>query len=103
MEMLGQQFVLAETIEQALIRAKEKEAKGYRYSYDMLGEAAKTQEEADFYLKAYQTAIEKISQTHPNQGPILGPGISVKLSALHPRYEWNQRHRVQKELLPLLK
>jgi RHH-type proline utilization regulon transcriptional repressor/proline dehydrogenase/delta 1-pyrroline-5-carboxylate dehydrogenase len=103
MKILGRQFVMAETIRDALERAHLQEIEGYRFSYDMLGEAAKTMEDADHYLKAYQTAIEEIRQNHQGLGPILGPGISVKLSALHPRYEWVNRERVMLELLPLLK
>lgn len=103
MKILGQQFVMAETIENALARAEKNEVKGYRYSFDMLGEAAKTQEDAVLYLKAYQQAIEKIGLRNGGRNPLTGPGISVKLSALHPRYEWVNRKRVQKELLPILK
>lgn len=103
MKILGRQFVMAESIEDALIRAKEMEAQGYRYSYDMLGEAAKTKEDAAYYLESYRHAIDIIGQANQDRGPIDGPGVSVKLSALHPRYEWNQRDRMQKELLPILK
>lgn len=103
MKILGKQFVMGETIEAALKRAKPIEARGYRYSYDMLGEAAKTREDAEYYLKSYQAAIEKIGAANHDLNPIQGPGISVKLSALHPRYEWANRHRVTKELLPTLK
>lgn len=103
MAILGKQFVMGETIEEALSRAKPEERKGYRYSYDMLGEAAKTAPDADMYLKAYQYAIEKIKENSEGKGPIQGPGISVKLSALHPRFEWSQFRRMQKELLPILK
>lgn len=103
MKILGRQFVMAEDIQAALLRAKENEAKGYRYSYDMLGEAAKTKEDAAFYLKSYQEAIEIIGKANNGQGPINGPGVSVKLSALHPRYEWAKREQMQQELLPILK
>lgn len=103
MKILGKQFVMGETIEEALERAEPMEAKGYRYSYDMLGEAAKTRTDAEKYFKAYQIAIEKIGKRSEGLGPIAGPGISVKLSALHPRYEWVNRHRMKKELLPKLK
>ncbi len=103
MKILGRQFVMGETIELALERAKAKEAQGYRYSYDMLGEAAKTAEDAASYFKDYQTAIKKIGEASNRLGPMLGPGVSVKLSALHPRYEWANRERMMNELLPKLK
>lgn len=106
MKILGRQFVMAEDIQAALDRAKESEARGYRYSYDMLGEAAKTKEDAAFYLKSYQDAIEaigKVNKANGDKGPIDGPGVSVKLSALHPRYEWAKREQMQQELLPILK
>lgn len=103
MKILGRQFVMGETIEDAMLRAEAKEKKGYRYSYDMLGEAAKTEDDARIYLGAYQEAIEKLGVRSGNLGPIEGPGISVKLSALHPRYEWANLHRMKTELLPILK
>lgn len=103
MKILGRQFVMAENIHAALERARENEAAGYRYSYDMLGEAAKTKEDAAFYLKSYQDAIEIIGQVNNGRGPIEGPGVSVKLSALHPQYEWVKRDLIFKELLPILK
>lgn len=83
MKILGQQFVLGRTIEEAIQNAQANEAKGYTYSYDMLGEAARTAADADRCFKAYQTAITAISHS--------SAGISVKLSALHPRYEYSQR------------
>lgn len=103
MKILGKQFVMGETIEEALARARANEQLGYRYSYDMLGEAAKTAQDADVYFSAYQTAIEAIAKASNGLGPIEGPGISVKLSALHPRYEWLKRDRMLFELLPKLK
>lgn len=103
MALLGQQFVLAETIEAALARSREKEARGYAYSYDMLGEAALTSADAGCYLAAYETAVHAIGQAAGGRGVREGPGISVKLSALHPRYVRSQRERVLKELLPRLK
>ncbi len=103
MKILGRQFVMAENIQVALERAKSNEARGYHYSYDMLGEAAKTKEDAAFYLKSYQDAIEMIGKENNNRGPINGPGVSVKLSALHPRYEWVKREQMQQELLPIIK
>lgn len=100
MKILGNQFVLGETIEEALKKAKSAERRGYRYSYDMLGESAKTADDADRYYQAYETAIQAISQ-HKNDQDIHGqPSISVKLTALHPRYELAQYERVFKELYP---
>jgi RHH-type proline utilization regulon transcriptional repressor/proline dehydrogenase/delta 1-pyrroline-5-carboxylate dehydrogenase len=100
MQMLGEQFVTGETIDEALLRAREMEAKGFRYSYDMLGEAALTEADAQRYLKAYENAIHAIGRAAKGQGVYNGPGISIKLSALHPRYSRAQRSRVMAELLP---
>jgi RHH-type transcriptional regulator, proline utilization regulon repressor / proline dehydrogenase / delta 1-pyrroline-5-carboxylate dehydrogenase len=102
MRMLGQQFVLGSTIEEALQRARVCEARGYRYSFDMLGEAALTAEDAERYLGDYERAIEAIGQAGAGRGVHDGPGISVKLSALHPRYAYSQRARVLAELAPRL-
>lgn len=102
MQIMGQQFVLAETMPAALKRAKEHENKGYRYSYDMLGEAARTAADADFYGQSYSDAIDKIGQNQPPGNAINSPGISVKLSALHPRYQYAQEARVMQQLLPRL-
>lgn len=102
MKIMGKQFVMGTTIDEALERAKELEAAGYRYSYDMLGEGAKTAEDAKKYFKSYQDAIAAIGKASEGQDPIHGPGISVKLSALHPRYELAKRERVLNELVPLL-
>ncbi len=103
MRMMGEQFVSGETIRDALAHAKKWEARGFRYSYDMLGEAAMTAADADRYYKDYETAIHAIGTAAAGRGPIDGPGISVKLSALHPRYARAQRERVLGELLPRLK
>ncbi len=91
MRVLGQQFVMGQTIEEALQRAKSMEAIGYRFSYDMLGEAACTPDDAVRYYGAYHKAILAIGKSADGLGPIQGPGISIKLSALHPRYEFAQR------------
>ncbi len=99
MKMMGHQFVLGETIEAALDRAKAMEAKGYLHSYDMLGEGARTQADADRYFQSYASAITAIGQRANGQLP-LRPGISIKLSALHPRYEAVQQQRVMRELVP---
>ncbi|WP_407277624.1 bifunctional proline dehydrogenase/L-glutamate gamma-semialdehyde dehydrogenase PutA [Aromatoleum evansii] len=102
MLMLGKQFVTGETIEEAIRVAKEREARGYCYSYDMLGEAALTQEDAQAYFDAYWHAIEEIGKSAKHQGPIMGHGVSVKLTGLHPRYEVVQRERVIAEMYPKL-
>jgi RHH-type proline utilization regulon transcriptional repressor/proline dehydrogenase/delta 1-pyrroline-5-carboxylate dehydrogenase len=103
MKMLGQYFVMGQTITRALKIAKSKEAAGYCYSYDMLGEAAKTAKDAATYLQAYQTAIAEIAQVSQGLGPFKSPGISVKLSALHPRYEWVKQDQMLSVLFPILK
>ncbi len=102
MKIIGKQFVMGTTIEEALSRAKKTESEGYRYSYDMLGEAARTAEDADIYFKSYQDAIHAIGKASQNLDPIHSPGISIKLSALHPRYEFAKHHRVMEELVPRL-
>ncbi|TDR82294.1 bifunctional proline dehydrogenase/L-glutamate gamma-semialdehyde dehydrogenase PutA [Paludibacterium purpuratum] len=103
MRMLGRQFVTGETIEEALENGREREARGYRFSYDMLGEAAMTAEDAERYYRDYQQAIHAIGRAAASRGVYEGPGISVKLSAIHPRYARAQHHRVMSELLPRLK
>ncbi|GLV23933.1 trifunctional transcriptional regulator/proline dehydrogenase/L-glutamate gamma-semialdehyde dehydrogenase [Sphingobium sp. TomTYG45] len=100
MRMMGEQFVTGETIEQALKRARSMEAKGFRYSYDMLGEAATTGADADRYHADYERAIHAIGKAARGRGVYEGPGISIKLSALHPRYARSQADRVMGELLP---
>jgi RHH-type proline utilization regulon transcriptional repressor/proline dehydrogenase/delta 1-pyrroline-5-carboxylate dehydrogenase len=102
MRFLGEQFVLAETVEDALERARLREAEGYRYSYDMLGEAALTAEDALRYHEAYAAAMHAIGRSAHRRGVVEGPGLSVKLSALHPRYARAQHARVMRELLPRL-
>ena len=103
MRMLGNQFVTGQTIDEALKNSQKNEERGYRYSYDMLGEAALTAHDAKFYYQAYETAIHAIGKASNGRGIKDGPGISVKLSALHPRYSRAQRARTMNELLPLLK
>lgn len=102
MKLLGNQFVMGQTIDAALKRARKAESVGYRYSYDMLGEAARTAEDAERYFQAYANAIEKIGQVKGGANVTESPGISVKLSALHPRYEFAKRERVMNELVPRL-
>ncbi len=100
MQMLGEQFVTGETIDEALQRARTMEAQGFRYSYDMLGEAALTEADAQRYLLSYENAIHAIGKASNGRGVVNGPGISIKLSALHPRYSRAQHQRVMDELLP---
>jgi RHH-type proline utilization regulon transcriptional repressor/proline dehydrogenase/delta 1-pyrroline-5-carboxylate dehydrogenase len=100
MRMLGNQFVTGQTIDEALKNSRDNEARGYRYSYDMLGEAALTELDAQNYYASYETAIHAIGKASNGRGIKDGPGISVKLSALHPRYSRAQHARVMAELLP---
>ncbi|RVT89989.1 bifunctional proline dehydrogenase/L-glutamate gamma-semialdehyde dehydrogenase PutA [Rhodovarius crocodyli] len=102
MRLMGEQFVMGQTIDEALDRAKEREARGFRYSYDMLGEAAATAADAARYLRDYENAIHAIGRASAGRGIRQGPGISIKLSALHPRYSVAQKPRVMAELLPRL-
>ncbi|GGC46782.1 bifunctional protein PutA [Chelatococcus reniformis] len=100
MRLLGEQFVAGETIAEALGHGRRMEAKGYRLSYDMLGEAAMTAADAARYFDAYEEAIHAIGDDAHGRGIREGPGISIKLSALHPRYARAQRRRVMTELVP---
>ncbi len=102
MRMMGEQFVTGQTIVEALANSRSLEARGFRYSYDMLGEAATTAEDAARYLADYERAIHAIGTAAAGRGIQAGPGISIKLSALHPRYSRLQRERVMSELLPRL-
>jgi len=102
MRMLGEQFVAGRSIDQALDRARGQEEQGYTHSYDMLGEAAVTDADAQRYMQAYEHAIHRIGQASRGQTPYDGPGISIKLSALHPRYARSQRERVLDEMYPRL-
>ena len=103
MELMGSQFVMGVTIAKALKRAKPVESKGYTFSYDMLGEGARTMEDADRYFESYMNAIKEIGEAAKGLGPINSPGISIKLSAIHPRYEFTHYQRVMEELVPRLK
>lgn len=99
MKEMGRQFVLGRTIEEAQERGKAQEERGYTYSYDMLGEAARTDADAVRYFDAYSDAIDKIAKRC--EGDVrTNPGISVKLSALLARYEYGQKERVMNELMP---
>lgn len=104
MRMMGGQFVLGRTMREAIKNAKEWRAKGYRYSFDMLGEAAYTAKDAERHLTHYRAAIDDIAESYgADAAPVhTRPSISVKLSAVHPRYEWLKRDRVFAELVPAL-
>ncbi len=104
MRILGRQFVLGRNIGEALKEAREWAAKGYRYSFDMLGEAAYTKRDAARYYASYRNAMQAIAAANLGTGATIfdQPSISVKLSALHPRYEWVKHERVFAELLPQL-
>jgi RHH-type proline utilization regulon transcriptional repressor/proline dehydrogenase/delta 1-pyrroline-5-carboxylate dehydrogenase len=120
MRIMGHQFVMGRTIKEALDRSEQKENRAYRYSYDMLGEGALTTPDGERYFKAYKDAIAALgakwgqsqlsSRSDPDatsgklidSDPIFAPSISIKLSALHPRYEVGKRARVHAELTPKL-
>ncbi len=107
-KLLGDQFVLGATIESALARAKPLEAKGYRFSYDMLGEAARSEHDATRYYQRYLAAIDAVGAVAGPMPPgntdaiFARPSISVKLSALHPRFEPGKEKRLASELSPRL-
>jgi len=98
MRIMGEHFVLGQTIDAAMKRGRQYTAKGYLFSFDMLGEAAHTAADADRYYRDYENAIAAISNHCPAKRAADNPGISVKLSALHPRYEYGQKARVLTEL-----
>ncbi|HXF79365.1 MAG TPA: bifunctional proline dehydrogenase/L-glutamate gamma-semialdehyde dehydrogenase PutA [Usitatibacter sp.] len=103
MKLMAEQFVMGRSIEDALARSREEAHAAYRHSYDMLGEAAFTAADAERYMAAYEKAIDAISAhaaRHRDDSVFSNPGISIKLSALHPRYEYAQRERVLAELTP---
>ena len=102
MRVMGNHFVLGQTIEEALKRATSSKGRIYRYSFDMLGEGARTAEDARRYFESYASAIDAIGRSAGNEPLPNRPGISVKLSALHPRYEATSRERVMRELVPLV-
>lgn len=99
MKELGAQFVLGQTIDEAVKRGAARAAQGYTFSYDMLGEAALTADDAAKYHAAYADAIARLAQECRSGDIRSNPGISIKLSALHPRYEEGQRDRVLTELV----
>ncbi|MDD4887120.1 MAG: proline dehydrogenase family protein, partial [Thiomonas sp.] len=102
MRLMGEQFVTGQSISEALANSRPHEKKGFRYSYDMLGEAAATEADAQRYVAAYEQALHAIGKASHGRGLLEGPGLSVKLSALHPRYSRAQYARVMEELLPRL-
>jgi len=106
MKIMGEQFVMGETIQAATEYAATIERKNFEYSYDMLGEGARTMSDADKYFKAYQVGIDAIGAVARASGkndPRRVPGISVKLSAIHPRHEFAQKERIMTEAVPKLK
>jgi len=102
MRIMGHQFVMGRTIAEALQRSVSRTNRAYRYSFDMLGEAALTARDAGRYFEAYHAAIGRIGDAPraPDADIFSAPSISVKLSALHPRYEFTQVDRVLRELAP---
>jgi len=101
MKIMGHQFVMGRTIDEALDRSRKGSNQDYRYSFDMLGEAALTASDADRYFESYSAAIRKIGASAEGMSDFnAAPSISVKLSALHPRYSYNQFERVHSELVP---
>ncbi|MFC4700531.1 bifunctional proline dehydrogenase/L-glutamate gamma-semialdehyde dehydrogenase PutA [Glaciecola siphonariae] len=103
MKVMGKQFVMGETIEDAVERAEEKEKKGYVYSYDMLGEGARTGKDAQRYYDSYVHAIKIIGKAAKGRGPKKSPGISVKLSAIHPHFDFLKHETIVDEISEKLK
>ncbi len=102
MRILGRQFVMGRTIGEAIERARPAEKQGYRHSFDMLGEAARTMADAEHYLATYLAAIEAVGAAATGDSVFARAGVSVKLSAIHPRFEFAQHDRVMGELAPRL-
>ena len=102
MQILGKQFVLGTDIDQAIENAAKLRKKGYRMSYDILGEGARTSSDARRYFVSYMHAIEQIGARVLDKSEARPPGISIKLSALHPRYEFAQKDRCIPEMQDLL-
>jgi RHH-type proline utilization regulon transcriptional repressor/proline dehydrogenase/delta 1-pyrroline-5-carboxylate dehydrogenase len=102
MKILGRNFVFGRTIDEALRRAKPEQAQGLTHSFDMLGEAARTLGDAERYAEAYRNALDAIAK-NATGGFAHSPGISVKLSALHPRYEWSHADEAKAYILPILR
>ncbi len=102
MRILGRQFVFGRTIDEALRRAEPERAAGITHSFDMLGEAARTHQDAARYAQAYADALDRIAK-EAKGGITRSPGISVKLSALHPRYEFTHAEEARAAMLPVLR
>jgi RHH-type transcriptional regulator, proline utilization regulon repressor / proline dehydrogenase / delta 1-pyrroline-5-carboxylate dehydrogenase len=102
MKILGKQFVFGRTIDEAMRRAAPERRQGLTHSFDMLGEAARTHADAARYARAYAGALDRIAE-EAEGGFRLSPGISVKLSALHPRYEWSHAEEAKAAMLPVLR
>jgi RHH-type transcriptional regulator, proline utilization regulon repressor / proline dehydrogenase / delta 1-pyrroline-5-carboxylate dehydrogenase len=102
MKILGRNFVFGGTIDEALRRAAPERSQGLSHSFDMLGEAARTIKDAERYADAYRNALDRIAK-EANGGFAKSPGISVKLSALHPRYEWSHADEAKAYILPILR
>ena len=103
MRILGRQFVMGRDIEEALERSRNAEKRGYRHTFDMLGEAARTSADALRYFETYSHAIEAIGSAAEKRSPLEAPSVSIKLSALHPRFEVANEARIRNELLPAVK
>ena len=103
MRIMGHQYVMGDSIDSALGRAMLPKNRRYRYSFDMLGEAALTADDAERYRQAYEDAIRSVGTNSDEDSPFAAPSISVKLSALHPRYEHAKDARVMAELMPSLR
>ena len=101
MKILGRNFVFGRTIDEALRRASPERSQGLTHSFDMLGEAARTIKDAERYAEAYRNALDRIAK-EAKGGFRKSPGISVKLSALHPRYEWSHADEAKAYILPIL-
>lgn len=100
MKEMGHQFVLGEDIGDAINRGRVKEQEGFTFSYDMLGEAALTAQDANEFYHSYSDAISRLAEHAQHSQTRDNPGISIKLSALHPRYEVSHKERVMRELVP---
>lgn len=103
MQLIGSHFILGETIEDSLKHSTRYHKQGYVFSYDMLGEGARSFAQAEEFFNSYLHAIHSLGKAAPKDAPLFSkPGISIKLSALHPRYELMQSERLLKEMLPKL-
>ena len=102
MRIMGHQYVMGRTIDEALDRSNQKKNRIYRHSFDMLGEAALTSEDSERYMESYRSGIRSLGARSDSEDIFAAPSISVKLSALHPRFEFGQRERILRELTPRL-